>query len=155
MAMTAHILCEPESEQVQHTAASALLAQSSALHDWALIMGIEPVDIAMKMVEATEKWPQGGKINQTAFNVALDTDLPFFQHLQKNPDLLAKYTEYQRAVSGTEGLDLKHVVHGYDWKKLGASSVVDVRIPSLSRPLLTTANNAIRSEEQKDSPPSP
>jgi 6-hydroxytryprostatin B O-methyltransferase len=128
MAMTAHILCEPQSEQVQHTAASALLARSSALHDWALIMGIEPVDIAMKMVEATERWPQGGKINETAFNVALDTDLPFFQHLQKNPELLAKYTEYQRAVSGTEGLDLKHVVHGYDWKKLGVSTVIDVRI---------------------------
>lgn len=126
MAMTARILCEPEREQVQHTAASAMLAKNGALHDWALIMGLEPVDIAMKMVEATEQ-------NKVPFNIALGTDLPFFQHLQTRPDHLHKYTEYQRAVASTEGLDLRHVVNGYDWTSLGTATVIDVGF-FLSRP---------------------
>jgi 6-hydroxytryprostatin B O-methyltransferase len=131
MVMTARILCEPEREHVQHTAASALLAKSRPLHDWALIMGLEPVDIAMKMVEATEKWPGSTKTNETAFNVALDTDLAFFKHLQTRPDHLHKYTEYQRAVASTEGLDLRHVVNGYDWAALDTATVVDVCVPIL------------------------
>lgn len=76
-------------------------------------------------------WPGSTQTNETPFNVALDTDLAFFKHLQTRPDHLHKYTEYQRAVASTEGLDLRHVVNGYDWAALDTATVVDVCVPIL------------------------
>lgn len=131
MAMTARLLREPAPEQVAHTAASTLLATSQPLHDWALFMGKEAVSIAMNMVEATEKWPNSTATNQTPLNITLQTDLSFFEYLQKRPDHLKIYAEYQKAVASTEGLDLQHVIRGYDWAALGKATIVDVRDPSL------------------------
>nr|WNS47926.1 CapK [Capnodium sp. TTI-000886] len=126
MAMTSRFLCEPTPEHVSHTAASIMLAKSKPLHDWALFMGKEAILIALDMVEATEKWPKSTGTNQTPFNIAMETDLSFFDHLQQRPDHMRMYADYQKAVASTEGLDLRHVVQGYAWAGLGKATVVDV-----------------------------
>nr|WNS47941.1 FunK [Talaromyces coalescens] len=126
MAMTARLFYEPTPEHIAHTATSALLATNQPLHDWALYICKEAVAVALNMVEATEKWPDSTETNQTAFNITVQTDLPFFAHLKTRPEQLRLYSEYQKAVAGTEGLDLQHLVHGYDWQALGKAQIVDV-----------------------------
>lgn len=37
-----------------------------------------------KFVEATEKRPEAIRKTGTAYNIAFDTDLPFFEHLNTN-----------------------------------------------------------------------
>lgn len=125
--MTARLFYEPAPDRIAHTATSAWLATNQPLHDWALYICKEAVAVALNMVEATEKWPSSTETNQTAFNIALQTDLPFFAHLKTRPEHLRLYSEYQKAVASTEGLDLQHLVHGYDWQALGKAQIVDVR----------------------------
>lgn len=125
--MTARLFYEPTPEHIAHTATSALLATNQPLHDWALYICKEAVAVALNMVEATEKWPDSTETNQTAFNITVQTDLPFFAHLKTRPEQLRLYSEYQKAVAGTEGLDLQHLVHGFDWQALGKAQIVDVR----------------------------
>ncbi|KAH9844670.1 Hydroxyindole O-methyltransferase [Teratosphaeria destructans] len=126
MAMTAHLLHEPEPETLAHTAASKAIAESQPFHDWAVHIAKEAIHIAMSMVEATERWHDSTKTTETPFNIALDTELPFFEHLQKRPDHMKIYVGYQKAVASTEGLALQHIIRGYDWAALGRATVVDV-----------------------------
>lgn len=129
--MTARLLQEKEPGKVSHSAASYLLATKQPFHDWALFVGKEAVSIAMNMVEAHEKWPDSKKPNETPFNIALQTESSFFEHLKQRPDHMKIYAEYQKAVASTEGLDLKHLVRAFDWATLGEATIVDVRQPCL------------------------
>lgn len=133
--MTARLFYEPTPDHIAHTATSAWLAKNPPLHDWALYICKEAVAVAINMVEATEKWPDSTETNQTAFNVTMQTDLPFFSYLKTRPDHLRLYSEYQKAVASTEGLDLQHLVQGFDWQALGKAQIVDVSssFPILSR----------------------
>lgn len=84
MAMTNDFLHEPITGEVAHNAMSALLVTNPSLIKWALHLAESSGTTAAKMVEATEKWGATTNRNETAFALAKNTDLPFFDYLAKS-----------------------------------------------------------------------
>ncbi|KAM0234757.1 hypothetical protein ACHAPO_006121 [Fusarium lateritium] len=127
MAMTSNILAEPTTGQVAHTANSAMFLKFPNTRDWASYMFTASIPTAAAMVEATEKWPGSVKKTETAYNVAFGHDLPFFDHLSQSPVLTKQFSGYMRSVTDGQGMDLSHLVKGFDWASLPENAlIVDV-----------------------------
>ncbi len=126
MAMTSNFLCEPVLGELAHNAVSALFVTNPALLDWAMFMTQFSMPAAAKLVEATEKWGTTSAKNQTAVNVAFDTDLPLFDFIQQSPEMTKQFAAYMKNVTASEGTKIKHLLTGFDWAGLGEATVVDV-----------------------------
>ena len=129
MAMTSYILAEPIPGQVAHTANSAMFLEFPNMRDWAGYMFNASIPTAAAMVRATEKWPGSVKKTETAYNIAFDHDLPFFDHLSQSPLLTKQFSGYMKSVTDGQGMDLAHLTKGFHWANLSDGAlVVDVRI---------------------------
>ena len=79
------------------------------------------------LVEASIKWPGSSEKNETAYNAAFNTDLPFFEDLKRHPERMEMFSGYMKCLAATgSGLGLRFLVDGYDWKSIGEGVVVDV-----------------------------
>ncbi|KAJ5345345.1 hypothetical protein N7452_003349 [Penicillium brevicompactum] len=126
MAMTSHVLKEPQSGSVAHSATSAQFVTNPSMNDWAEFMCQASVPAALNLVSATEKWPTSQARTETAYNVAFDTELPFFDHLATLPDRTRQFAGYMKNVTSSEGTKLDHLLSGFDWSGLGSARIVDV-----------------------------
>ncbi|KAJ9369373.1 hypothetical protein DTO282E5_5896 [Paecilomyces variotii] len=126
MAITGSFLREPEPNIVAHSRTSAHFVENPSLRDWTLFLAEDTAPMAMKLVEATEKWGDTRSKTETAFNLALGTDLAFFKYLSSNPQFTQKFSGYMKNVTASEGTSIKHLVNGFDWASLGNAIVVDV-----------------------------
>lgn len=126
MAMTNRIFCEPAADTVAHSPASALFVTDSSFHDWAEFMCEASVPAAAHLVEASKKWPNSRAKNETAYNVAFNTDLPFFDHLATLPDRTRQFAGYMKNVTSSEGTSIRHLLNGFDWGSVGTAQVIDV-----------------------------
>ncbi|RJE19621.1 o-methyltransferase [Aspergillus sclerotialis] len=126
MAMTNRVLCEPTPGMIAHTATSATFVTNPSLHDWAIFMCEASVPAAAHMVEASKKWPDSSAPNETAYNVAFDTNLPFFDHLATLPIRTKQFAGYMKNVTNSEGTAIRHLLNGFNWAGLGTAHVVDV-----------------------------
>lgn len=128
MAITSNFLCEPIPDNVAHNAVSALFVTNPRLLDWAKFMTQFSMPAAAAFVEATEKWGVTDQKNQTAFNVATDTNVPLFDFFAQSPELANCFASYMKSVQASYGTSLKHLLTGFDWTGLGEAVVVDVRL---------------------------
>lgn len=127
MAMTSVLFREPEPNRVGHSATSALLARDADVHAWASYLTARSAPTALSMTAAHDQFsPASVAKNETAYNVAFTTELPFFDHLSLDPASTAEFAGYMRNVTTSEGVDVKHLVNGYRWADLGTGLVVDV-----------------------------
>jgi 6-hydroxytryprostatin B O-methyltransferase len=127
MAMTSGLFLEPQSGQVSHSATSYHLATNEDARAWASYLCNRSAPTALALTTAHECFgPASVAKNETAYNIAFDTDLPFFDHLALNPASTAEFAGYMRNVTSSEAVDVKHLVQGYDWASLGPALVVDV-----------------------------
>ncbi|KAK1725307.1 hypothetical protein CaCOL14_010753 [Colletotrichum acutatum] len=124
MAMTSKILAEPKPGHVAHTASSAMFHKAPNMRDWASYMFRASIPTAAAMVRATEKWPGSVKKTETAYNIAFDHSLPFFDHLSQSPEMTAQFSGYMKSVTDGQGMDLAHLVNGFDWLSLPEGSLV-------------------------------
>jgi 6-hydroxytryprostatin B O-methyltransferase len=53
-------------------------------------------------------------------------NLPIFEFFETNPVRMTRFLGHMENVGGTEGYNVKHLIAGYDWKRLGEGTVVDV-----------------------------
>lgn len=83
------------------------------------------------MVDVHEKWSHSLDATHTAYNVAFNTDMPFFKHLAQQQERHRQFAGYMRAVTTSQGTHLKQLVEGWDWATLGQGVVVDVSDPSI------------------------
>ena len=127
MAITSNFLCEPIPNYVAHNAVSTLFGSNSRLVDWLKFMTQFSMPAAAAFVEATEKWGVSDKKNQTAFNIATDTDLPLFDFFAQSPELANCFASYMKSVQASYGTSLQHLLTGFDWAGLGEAVIVDVR----------------------------
>jgi 6-hydroxytryprostatin B O-methyltransferase len=128
MAMTAHLFCEPSPNQIAHTSRSALFVTNPNYAHWAEFMVEAGMPTAANLVEATKVWSDDTEKNHTAYNLAMGTDLPFFDYLKKDKVKGEQFAGYMRAVTDSEGTKLEHLVNGYDWAGVGHGMVVDVSL---------------------------
>ncbi|KUL89799.1 hypothetical protein ZTR_00467 [Talaromyces verruculosus] len=80
------------------------------------------------MAPAQKKWGAGStRTYETAFNLADNTDLTFFEYLSRNQGLMKDFAQYMRNVRSSEAVDIKHLLNGYEWETLPISaSVIDM-----------------------------
>ncbi|KAF7546524.1 hypothetical protein G7Z17_g8369 [Cylindrodendrum hubeiense] len=127
MAMTSALFREPEPNRVGHSATSALVARDADVHSWASYLSTRSAPTALSMTAAHDQFtPASVAKNETAYNVAFSTELPFFDHLSLDPANTAEFAGYMRNVTTSVGVDLKHLVNGYPWAELRSGLVVDV-----------------------------
>jgi 6-hydroxytryprostatin B O-methyltransferase len=126
MAMTNNLFSELSPNTISHSATSALLVTDPSFHDWAVVMCELSAPTAAKYVEATTKWPNSVAINETAYNIAFDTDLPFFDHLALDPEKTKQFAGYMKNVTSSQGTSMEHLLRGFPWASLGEATVVDV-----------------------------
>ena len=126
MAITNNFLCEPVPDQIAHNAVSALFAKDPGLTSWIKFMTKFSAPVAAAFGDATEKWGVTSRKDQTAFNIAMDTDVPFFDYFAKSPELSSTFASYMRSVQSSYGTSLNHLLAGFDWAGLAEAVVVDV-----------------------------
>lgn len=126
MAMTNTLFREqPDGKHVGHSATSALLARNGDMYAYAAYMCAKSAPTAMNMAAAHQKWGPGSmRTNETAYNVAFDTDLPFFDHISQDEAKMAEFAGYMQSVRSSDGVDLKHLVASYEWQDICESGVV-------------------------------
>ena len=127
MAMTANFLCETKDGRLAHSALSAVFVEDDGMATWLSYSLHRAVPFMRAFTQATEKWPNPTKGNETAFNLTMETNLPFFDHLKANPDLGAEFGKYMNSQSTAHrGASVDHLLKGLDWAALGEAKVVDV-----------------------------
>ncbi|GAM33863.1 hypothetical protein TCE0_013f01071 [Talaromyces pinophilus] len=129
MAMTTFLFREQEDgKSVAHSATSALLARNEDIHAYASYMSSNSAPLALQMAPAHKKWGAGStRTYETAFNLAHNTDLTFFEYLSRNQDLMQDFAQYMRNVRSSEAVDIKHLLNGYEWETLPiGASVIDM-----------------------------
>lgn len=133
MAMTASLFRESSPSpdgppQVAHSCTSAHLARNADAYAYATWMHAGSAPVALQMAAAAARWgPDSTRPTETAFSLALNTELPFFEHLARDPAATAGFAGYMRSVRSSDGVALRHLVKGFDWAGLvGGALVVDV-----------------------------
>ena len=124
--MTGGFLCEPEPNHLAHSRISAEFAVQRALQDWVTFIIKYSAPTAGCYTEATEKWGDTVRRDQTAYNIAFETDLPFFEHIGRDEETTALFARYMRSLAQSKGMAMKFILEGFDWVSLGKSHVVDV-----------------------------
>lgn len=131
--MTNHIFYEPRSGFIAHTADSRALRNSPGL---SAVVGVgkdEYQPAFMKLIDSVETWPLSEEPNQTAWNLANDTDLPFYQYLKTQPERLRQFNSAITGISVEQGESSAHnLVDMYPWSMFiptdpgVAGTIVDV-----------------------------
>ncbi|KAL6705697.1 hypothetical protein ACN47E_006486 [Coniothyrium glycines] len=127
MAAAHGLLSEREPMKVSHSPTSALLATDESFHDWARWLTNYSVPSAYRFADATAKWGYTEQKNETAFNIAMDVQVPFFDYLKQEKTMNVMFSSYMRNVASSSATGFEHLIHGFDWGKLSAgATVVDV-----------------------------
>jgi len=127
MAMTANLLSETKDGRLAHNALSAVFIEDEDLAAWLSYLINMSIPCMRAFPEATQKWDDSTKRNETSYNIAMGTGLSFFEHLATDPDRSAEFGKYMKSQSTVHaGVNAGHLVIGYDWAKLGEAKVVDV-----------------------------
>ncbi|OCL05432.1 S-adenosyl-L-methionine-dependent methyltransferase [Glonium stellatum] len=127
MAMTSSLFAEPAPTHIAHSALSASFAADPHLRHWARFMTSYSAPTAAAFAEATARWGETTAKNETAYNVAFGTSLPFFAHVKESPGMAELFAAYMRSQGQSEGGRLTHLVDGFDWGGLDeGAQVVDV-----------------------------
>lgn len=110
---------------VVHSATSALLARDPVVYSYAIHMCRGSAPVAQNMAAAALRWgPDSTKPYETAFNVAFNTDLPFFDHLSRHPDKMAEFSAYMRNVRSSDTVALRHLTAGFAWDGVRQDGIV-------------------------------
>lgn len=133
MVMTTFLFSEDaDGNHVRHSATSAWLAANESPRAYARYMSARIAPISLKMTAAHEKWgPGSSAANETAYNVAFDTTLPFFEDLARDKARVDEFAEYMQSVRSSDANSLRHLISGLkldDAKQDGL--LVDVSILS-------------------------
>ena len=127
MAMTANFLCETKDGRLAHNLLSTIFVEDDSLVTWLSYLVHRSVPCMRAFTQATERWPDPTNSNETAYNLTMNTDLSFFDHLKVNPDLSAEFGMYMKSQSTVHaGASVDHLLQGLDWAALGEAKVVDV-----------------------------
>jgi 6-hydroxytryprostatin B O-methyltransferase len=131
MAMTNGLFREragPTGPAVAHSAASALLARNADVHAWASYLCTRTAPMALAMGAAHKRWgPDTVRPNETAYNMAFGTDLPFFDDIARDEAKVSEFAAYMRNVRSSKGMAIDHLVNGFRWHDVrDGGLIVDV-----------------------------
>ncbi|KAH3906782.1 elsinochrome C biosynthesis cluster protein B elcB [Parastagonospora nodorum] len=120
-------LAEVTPLEISHSPTSALIATNPSFYDWARWLTNYSVPSAYHFADATQKWGRTEVKNETAFNIAMNVEVPFFGYLKENAKMNSMFSSYMRNVASSEATSFKHMISGFDWGGLTpGSKVIDV-----------------------------
>ena len=126
-AMTNNVFCEPEAGKVAHTANSALFVRERGIRDWVGYTTEESFRCAASLIEANERWGSSIRADQSAYQIAFNTDLPMFEHMSQFPERAERFANTMTDMVSTDAYNIRHLISGFDWAQLPEeSTVVDV-----------------------------
>lgn len=124
MTITNNFLTQPNVENVTHNSNSLLFVTDPGFMGWLDFMMRYSMPTATAFAEATEKWESTAEKDQTAFNIAAQTDVSFFNYFAQSFELSNQFASYMRSVQASSGTSLRHLLTGYDWANLDKGAVV-------------------------------
>jgi hypothetical protein len=127
-AVTVNYFTEPEPNRVAHSPASRHLVEVPGAFD-ALGMKLEElVPASQKSIHALQRWPQASEPTETGYNIAHDTDLPFYKALAQQPERARRFGAGMRYFTEQDDCDLSHLVAAFPWHEFDKPDfiVVDV-----------------------------
>ncbi|KAI0439709.1 O-methyltransferase-domain-containing protein [Xylaria telfairii] len=126
LVMTSRFFDEPHCGVVAHSPLSRQMVSDDNYAHWVRYMSTTIVPVAAKQVEATEKWPNGQLLNNTAHNLAFDHRASFMEFVSQDACLSVEFAKTMKAVSSTGFYDASHLVNSYDWSSIGNGLIVDM-----------------------------
>jgi len=126
MLITNGFFAEPSPGSIAHSQLSAKFVAGSPYRDVNHFLSEITDATTYRMTEMTAQYKGSEKPNETAFNIALQTELSFFGYLSKNPAVAAELATAMKVLGGKDGTHTRHLINGFDWKKLGKAKVIDV-----------------------------
>jgi 6-hydroxytryprostatin B O-methyltransferase len=126
MSMTNGLFKEYPGNMLGHTPLSAHFATSPLHLETVLFQAQMKTPIAMKMTDMTCKYNGSDKTTETAYYIAMATDLPFFSYLSENPVIAAQLEAGIKFLGGTDETHIRHLLEVFNWEALGEAEVVDV-----------------------------
>ncbi|KAK2010039.1 S-adenosyl-L-methionine-dependent methyltransferase [Colletotrichum eremochloae] len=126
MVMTIGFLAEaPDGSSLKHSALSSNFVENEHMRIQLRHLVEKTVPLMGAFTRATELWGDTKAPNQTAYNLAFDTELPFFEHLKARKDLSDEFDSYMKSQAvAHSGARVDHVLRGFDWATLKAEAVV-------------------------------
>lgn len=118
------VFTEPSPENLAHSTASQIIVDEPDQfgHAWFTLERILPASNAV--ISATERFGETLANNQTAYNVAFNTDQPFFNDMFSDPQRATKFSGFIRSMSTMSDRQPKYLVSGLDWARY--NTVFDV-----------------------------
>ena len=122
-------------ERVAHSRLSAEFLQRPEYSSTVEFVARYSAPIALALTDATNRWGETTAKNETAFNIAFNTETPWFDYIANSSEMSALFAEYMLGRNTAAGLALDYVTKGFDWDQLGKANVVDVRLSYFLTPL--------------------
>lgn len=126
MAMTSGLFREAERDMLAHTPLSEHFVTNPLYLQTLLFLTETSLPTAIKMAEMTSQFNGSEKPNQTAHNIAMNTEVPFFPYLSQNPIVAGRLQAAMMTLGDAEETHTRHLIESFDWAALEEAHVVDV-----------------------------
>jgi hypothetical protein len=125
-ALTQGLFREPRSGAIAHSATTQAIVKVPYDADWLAAALQRMGTVSGHVVDAMQKWPGSQEPTQAAYNMAYDTDLPFFVHLSQDETKFKQFTSAMTFFTSTPAMKPYIAVDGFDWAQHVSDTIVDV-----------------------------
>ncbi|KUI59276.1 6-hydroxytryprostatin B O-methyltransferase [Cytospora mali] len=125
-AVSQRIFEEPQPGVIAHSAASRVLAEDSAMHDYVATCSDELWQAAAQTCNAMARFPGSEEPNETGFCLANNTDKPMYKFLSDYPERSIRFAHMMKSFTEGRAFDLKYITDFYPWEQHSGGTIVDV-----------------------------
>ncbi|OCL08126.1 S-adenosyl-L-methionine-dependent methyltransferase [Glonium stellatum] len=125
-ALTNRIFTESSKGVIAHSAMTQAIANVPLLREWIEETCENMWSSAPRIVSAMAKWPGSEEPNETAFNIAHNSQLPFFAEISKDPANAKRFADSMSFFQASPGMQTALVIDNYNWAAYETGTIVDV-----------------------------
>lgn len=131
MIATAGFLAEPQPGRIAHTTLSAPFVTKLSYLDAAMFLAETAAPIALKMGEATRRFPHSKLPNESAYGIAFNTSQPFQAICRQRTKTQRQWCAYLQCAEDPAD-SMTEILGRLDWRTVRKAYMIDVRILVLS-----------------------
>ncbi|KAK0656883.1 putative O-methyltransferase [Cercophora newfieldiana] len=132
-AITNRVFAEPTKGTIAHTSMSRAVASFPHFADTIDLFRDTLWPSAPRLADAIERWPGSEEPTETAFNLAANTDLSFWEYKAKHPEQANRFAGAMSFLSNKPGREKEYLLDNVDWAAgltppeiTGSGTIVDV-----------------------------
>jgi hypothetical protein len=125
-ALDNRLFLEPSPGIIAHSAMTSALATVPLLKEWVEQTCEDMWSSGTRIISAMDKWPRSDEPNQTAYNLARNTDMSFFEYLafDRSGKRAKLFADSMSVFQSSPGMQTHHIIDQHNW--IGHKTVVDV-----------------------------